>query len=507
MGILNSYSDGILWLLLFIVGIGFIIYYFRTLSFHRKLHKQENKTIETLAERNKAYIATTTLNAIILQTLDLQSLTERIANTIPGFLGYQTGVLAVVDEKKRVLKRIAVSNTPSASAALKSLEVPFHDIEIGLDETENYCIKALLENKIYITTHLFDVLRPAISEENATRVQEAMHTRTTLVYPLYSPLDKKPLGTFLVSVDKPENQISEFEKQTLSSFVDGVRIALVNATLYTDLERTTKELQIANERLQELDKLKDDFVSIASHELRTPMTVIKSYVWMILNKEKINKKTKLYLDKTKVAVERLINLVNNMLNVSRIESGRITVKLEPVDLVVLAKEVVEEIEPRSKELQLVVKVIEPSVMPLVLCDKEKIREIYLNLIGNAMKFTPASGSIKITFIQRDPFVYTTVTDSGVGIEPEDLKKLFTKFGRLQNSYSSIAETRGTGLGLYISKSIVNIHKGTIEVRSEGKGKGSQFTFNLPIVDSDVARKLEQEAPKEESNAPSSNAKP
>ncbi len=481
------------------ISVGFIIYYLRTVAAREKIHEEEQKTIATLDERNKAFAATSALNSIILQTLDFDLLAKRIANSIPQFLGYQTGVLAVVDHTTHTLKRIAISESSGGIAALKSLEIPFSSIAISLDEKENFCIKALEENKVYTTTKLYDVLRPAISEINSEKVQQMMGTKTTLIYPIYSVIDKKPIGTFIVSVNKPEDQITEFEKQTLSTFVDGVRIALVNATLYTSLQKTTEELRIANERLQELDKLKDDFVSIASHELRTPMTVIKSYLWMVLNKKKLAKETKRYLEKAKIAVDRLINLVNNMLNVSRIESGRIILQLAEMSLLDLAQEVEEEIMPKIKELNLKLETIKTK-LPNVFCDKEKVREIFLNLVGNAMKFTPEGGTITVSFEIKDNFLITSVTDTGQGIAPEDLKKLFTKFGRLQNSYSAMAEARGTGLGLYISKSIINLHKGAITVHSDGLGKGSRFSFSLPIAGTEIAKQVAADAPKEEEDS-------
>ena len=285
-------------------------------------------------------------------------------------------------------------------------------------------------------------------------------------------------------------------------------IAIQNSLLYQEVQDfsqhlqekvddQTKELKGANERLKELDKLKDDFVSIASHELRTPMTVIKSYLWMALNKKKMSADLRKYLDRSRLAVDRLINLVNNMLNVSRIESGRIALQVGDVNLVELAQEIFEEVEAKAKEIQLSLKIVEPKKVPVAFCDKEKIREVFLNFISNAMKFTPPHGTITISFAIQEPFVKTSVTDTGNGIAPEDLKKLFTKFGKIQNSYSGMAEARGTGLGLYISKSIVALHHGNVDVQSEGVSRGSTFSFTLPLVDTDIAHQVAEDAKKSE----------
>ena len=156
-----------------------------------------------------------------------------------------------------------------------------------------------------------------------------------------------------------------------------IGIAIDNALLY-------QNIQGANERLKQLDRLKDDFVSVASHELRTPMTAIKSYLWMAIDGQggPLNDKQKYYVDRGLESVERLIKLVNDMLNISRIESGRLTVEMSSVDIVKLVKSVIEEVGPRSKELGLSVEVEVGDGVPLVMADVDKIKEVVYNLIGN-----------------------------------------------------------------------------------------------------------------------------
>ena len=442
---------------------------------------REAELLKKLEEREKAFNATSALNALVLQTLEFSLLAQRIANAIPQLFGYQTGVLALVDEKKGILKRIAISETSGGLAAVASLEIPFQSIEISLDEEENYCIKALRENKAYSTTNLYDVLRPVVSEANCKMVQNLMHTRTTLVYPIYST-DRKPLGTFLVSMDKTIEQVSEYEYQTIKNFVDGIRIALVNTTLYTSLSKTTEDLKAANEKLRDLDKLKDEFVSVASHELRTPMTAIKSYLWMALAGKggELTEKQNYYLTRAYNSVDRLIKLVNDMLNVARIESGRINIEMKEININQVVQEVIDEVLPRAQELGLTFVVEYSDSFPKVLADGDKIKEVIFNLVGNSLKFTPQGGKITISFAQRDKMVEVKVSDTGSGIDPENLPKLFQKFGILPGSYTTNQSSFGTGLGLYISKSIVELHGGEIWVASSGKNKGTTFTFSLKV---------------------------
>lgn len=251
-------------------------------------------------------------------------------------------------------------------------------------------------------------------------------------------------------------------------------------------EKVTREVYEVNAKLHQLDKLKDDFVSIASHELRTPMTAIRSYAWMALHRSDIPLSPKLqkYLTRTLISTERLINLVNDMLNVSRIESGRIEVNPKPFDIQTLVDDVLVEVGPKAGEKTLHLSALK-GVIPQVFADPDKVHQVLLNLVGNAMKFTPVQGSITISFFSDGKTVEVLVKDSGVGISKDDLARLFKKFGRLDNSYTAAATSGGTGLGLFISKSLVELMKGSIWATSEGEGKGATFIFSLPAATPEV----------------------
>ena len=225
-------------------------------------------------------------------------------------------------------------------------------------------------------------------------------------------------------------------------------------------------------------------MSVISHELRTPMTSIRGYIWMVLNGRggKVTKRQKHYLQRAAVSTKRLIDLVSDVLTVSRIEGGKLTVNLSPGSIVNLAESVVEELNGRAQEkkIRIVVKKPKKSI-PQVMYDRDKMREVLINMIGNAIKFSPKENSINISFDKNGSMVSTIISDSGPGIAKSDLPRLFKKFGRLEHSFATIAESSGTGLGLYISKQIVDRHNGKIGVDSK-LGKGSAFYFSLPIAE-------------------------
>lgn len=273
------------------------------------------------------------------------------------------------------------------------------------------------------------------------------------------------------------------EKELNDFYNKANEISLQKAQLSKTLIESNEKFKKANLKLQELNSLKEDFVSIASHELRTPMTAIRSYAWMALHKSDmpLSDKLKKYLVRVLISTERLINLVNDLLNVSRIEAGKIEINPEAVDLILLTKDVMDEVyysKSTDKNIQLTL--LEKPI-PKVLADPEKLREVMLNIVGNAVKFTQSGRTITIEFFSDGKTVETSIKDTGTGISQEDLGKLFTKFGKLESSYVALSRSSGTGLGLYISKGLIELMQGKIWATSPGLGKGSTFTFSLPVV--------------------------
>lgn len=253
--------------------------------------------------------------------------------------------------------------------------------------------------------------------------------------------------------------------------------------LTVDNTKVNQQLQAANQKLQELDKVKDEFVSLTSHELRTPMTAIRSYAWMALHRSDmpLSKTMEKYLIRILMSTERMINLVNDMLDISRIESGRVEINLEPVDMISLCRDIIDEVyysKSTAKEIQMV---LLEQKLPKVSADPEKLRQVLINIVGNAVKFSPHGGKVTIGFFTDGKTIETSIKDSGPGISREDLGRLFQKFGRLDNTFTDTATVPGSGLGLFISKSLVELMKGRIWAESEGVGKGAIFTISLPVA--------------------------
>ncbi len=260
-----------------------------------------------------------------------------------------------------------------------------------------------------------------------------------------------------------------------------IRSVLKEVKTREELQVLTRELKAANLRLKKLDEAKSEFISIASHQLRTPLTAIKGYSSMLLEGAfgKLPGAAKIPLERILRSSKDLVSLVGEFLNLSRIERGKMEYKFERIDLKKLLKELSEEFKATNgKNLKITFEPDENEDFT-VTADQNKIRQVISNLLDNAMKYTP-EGFIRI-YLYKDPEKSATVVkikDSGMGMSKETLSRIFSKFTRAREGISQI-DTEGLGMGLYIAKKISEDHGGGIRAESAGEGKGSVFYVELP----------------------------
>ncbi len=233
-------------------------------------------------------------------------------------------------------------------------------------------------------------------------------------------------------------------------------------------------------REKQLEDMKLDFVSIAAHELRTPITSIRGYMSLLLESDyqKKNSEEFAMIKRVGLSAEKLYALIDNLLSVSKIERGRVTVHLKAVDWMQIVDQAVAELTNQAAEKKIDIKVQKSEAgLPQVSADPLLVNEVVANLISNAIAYTPVGGKVKISFESDSNSLITHITDTGEGISPEAQEHLFTKFYRVAKPLEQ--GSKGTGLGLFISKSIVDMHSGKIWVVSD-KGKGATFSFSLPL---------------------------
>ena len=249
--------------------------------------------------------------------------------------------------------------------------------------------------------------------------------------------------------------------------------------LEEDLRRHNEALEEENRRVREVNQLKSEFVSLVSHELRTPLTAITGYLDLLLEDQSGQAaKSPEILSIVKRNTDRLVKLLDDLLDLSRIESGKFELNLTAVDVMALIAEVVSLLRPQieAKDQQLTVDPAE--TLPLVRGDADRIRRILINLLSNAHKYTPPAGHIWVTAHRLQGWVQIDVRDNGIGFSLEEQAHLFDKFFRAQQPATQ--EVGGTGLGLPITRLLVELHGGRISVVS-APGQGSTFSFTLPVA--------------------------
>lgn len=232
------------------------------------------------------------------------------------------------------------------------------------------------------------------------------------------------------------------------------------------------------EKMKEVDRMKDMFISMASHELRSPLSAIKGYVDFLKEKKEIfiDNDVTHYVENISLSIDRLSGLVEDMLEVSRIEGNRIPIETTSFDVDKIIYESIEEIKPQAVQKGLELSFDSSDKNLFALADRSRLKQVLINLIGNSIKYTP-SGSVTISVAPKDKELAITVADTGIGISSENLANLFSKFYRIQNEKTK--DIKGTGLGLWITAEIVKRMKGRIKVESI-EGVGSHFTVFIPM---------------------------
>ncbi len=253
--------------------------------------------------------------------------------------------------------------------------------------------------------------------------------------------------------------------------------------LREQLEQQNRQLKAINAELKRLDTLKSQFVSIAAHELRTPLATVFGYLELVLDDrvESLTSLQRQFIETARNGASRLMTITNDLLDTTQIESGQVELFLKPENLSALVETVAAELKPQfnAKNQQIFIKIA--TDLPLALCDATRTVQILTNLISNASKYTPENGSVtvQVSVADQEGYLLVVVSDTGVGIPPEDQEKLFTRFFRAGTA--TLTGATGTGLGLHITRNLVELHGGRIWFESQ-LNQGSTFCFTLPVAD-------------------------
>jgi len=250
--------------------------------------------------------------------------------------------------------------------------------------------------------------------------------------------------------------------------------------LNRQLNESNRELNEANAKLRELSEMREEFLALTTHDLRSPLTVISGVISFFTSGRlgELSPEQQNMVAMMERNTQSLIELVNDLLDASKLESGTMRLETAAIDIRSVIDELREMMLPMAKEKEIELVETFPADLPRVEADRVKLRRILLNLLSNALKFTPKGGRVEVRAEQLDGRVSIAVSDTGVGIAPEDVARLFDKYEQARSR--ATRGEKGTGLGLYITKQLVELHGSRIKVESE-VGKGSTFSFTLPSV--------------------------
>ncbi|MEJ2747103.1 MAG: HAMP domain-containing sensor histidine kinase [Anaerolineae bacterium] len=294
------------------------------------------------------------------------------------------------------------------------------------------------------------------------------HTQAILGVPMRD-VDRQPVGV-LEAINKNSGEFTRQDAEMLTILADIAGVAVERARMDENLRRAYAELN-------DLDQLKTDFISIASHELRTPLTVILGYLSFL--REEASPEMMEQFDTVLDAAVHLRTLIQDMLNFQYVDAGQESLTLARLDLVALTREVLAERDETAVAKQQTVTINLPETELPIMADRSVIEVVLNNLFDNAVKFTPQEGQIEITVEARDEEVWVFVSDTGVGVPPDQYERIFKRFYQVEDPLDRRHE--GMGLGLAIVKELVELHQGRVWVESE-EGKGSTFFVVLPLVE-------------------------
>ncbi len=429
-----------------------------------------NKAEEELDKRLHGLNTLQRTSRQISQALNEEEIFEKLKASLFEELGFSKTLVVVHNGDHTPKARISIGFEPDKVS--KIIENLFEDEHLKNAMSQGHAfssINALRKTKeklvqIFETEHF--VLAPLVTQDGA-------------------------LGFVFVGNRYDASAVTEGDEELMTILTGQIGQAIDNAQLFEKVFRSSQELEVkvkertkqlatALAQVEEINRKKSEFISAVSHELRTPLTSIKGYAAILMAGKvgNIPELVKERLAKINTHSDNLVNLINNLLDIARIESGRVEMKCELHKTRMVIDNSVDLLTPQAtaKEIKITITVAPPTSE--IYIDLSQAERILINLLSNAIKFTPKGGTIQIGSLPvlENGFAIFEVKDSGIGIAPADLERLFSEFFRAENEINQTA--RGTGLGLVLAKNIVAAHHGKIWVKSQ-LGSGTTFSFTLP----------------------------
>lgn len=403
-------------------------------------------------------------NQTIVSTIDLQQLLERSSKTIEKYLKPDFCDFAIRNSESDSIRLISSEKVTLSKEAVEQIRAYIHKNQ------ERIVVTDLLDDT---QTDLKSLLQGA---------NIGMMIRIT------SDVSVEGIGYIVLGYKKSGNIYNSQDTSAIEILSNELAIAIQNALQFEEIQKfnitlqekvddATRRLRKTNDKLKQMDETKDEFISMASHQLRTPLTSVKGYISMVIEGDAgdLNKMQKKLLDQAFISSQRMVYLIADLLNVSRLRTGKFVIETAPTNLGDVIQGEVDQLVETAASRGLELTYDRPKEFPNLMLDETKIRQVIMNFIDNAIYYTPSGGHIKVALKETSGSVEYTVTDDGIGVPKNEQAHMFSKFYRANNAKK--ARPDGTGLGLFMAKKVIIAQGGSVLFKSE-PGKGSTFGFSF-----------------------------
>ncbi|MEO5949826.1 MAG: HAMP domain-containing sensor histidine kinase [Candidatus Saccharimonadales bacterium] len=403
-------------------------------------------------------------SSLLTSTTDLRGLLERAATEISNTLHSEFGFFVVYDDDG-------------------------HYVSAGTGKHDHFSTSDMHKINEYLRTNGDHAVITELFDDDSSFQSRLLNQHDVAVT---LPLFRAPgeiIGFFALGTHK-SGRYSKRDIHTIETISDELVIAIqnalsvqeikeLNATLEHRIDEATKELRESNAQLQHLDATKDEFISMASHQLRTPLTSVKGYISMVIEGDvgKISGAQKQLLSEAFTSSERMVHLINDFLNVSRLQTGKFMIDRREIDLAKLVEQELDSLQTTARSHDLKLRYRRPSHIPLLYLDEGKLRQVIMNFVDNAIYYSRENSTISVGLSVENGDVVFVVKDTGIGVPLGEQKHLFGKFFRATNARTQRPD--GTGVGLFLAKKVIIAHGGSM-IFDSVEGQGSTFGFRLPV---------------------------
>ena len=443
-------------------------------------HEEELKAITQnlykqnleLAVKNKTLSLLRELYQISILTLDPQTLAGKFAETIQKAFEFELVAFFLFDKEKDILSPLKFIHSEKWRVARESLQnAPFDTFTLQSISQHPFFAELIATGMMKDTKNLKDIWAPVISKDILDELQKRANIKSSLAYPL--TIDGRIIGVLLFSLNRNYDDLVQYERESIMSFINPISVALDKAFLYEKLQVANKDLADSNERQTIL-------IHFITHQIKGFLAKSRNIFSFILEGDLgvISPELKNMATEGLESGTKGVSVVEDILNAANLKTGKVAYTMAEFDLKNLVTETFNELKTSAESRKLNYGLTIPDGKYLITGDAPQLKHVIKNLIDNSIKYTP-QGSVCVSLVNTAGKIIFEVKDTGVGITPEDKAKLFTEGGRGKDSQKVNVDS--TGFGLFIAKGIVEAHHGRIWAESEGADKGSSFKVELEGV--------------------------